>query len=183
MPPEQQSKISRMLNPQGLPPSSPPEQPSSQQQSKISAMLNPQSPLTSPSPGQSAPLAPAPASPAKWSVPAAPTTASGGQGITYTESAMERFAETSVERASECQQAHARAQQIQVSPDAFGFMFGRMVYSAYAQHAQSVINGLISAAGAMTEIAGGVRDSAKLIRDSDASTVQAATQITESAKG
>lgn len=150
----------------------------SEQQARIAAMLNTPLPRPSPSPEPSpSPPPPSPPSPAPadWPVPAAPTSA-GGQGIHYTESAMERFAATSEERAAAFQQIHARAQQTQVSPDAFGFMFGRMVYSAYAQHEQSVINGLISATDAMTEIADGVRESAASVKEVDTATAEAAAR-------
>lgn len=148
-------------------------------------MLNPPGPRPSPTPGQPPsppPQPPAPPKPAKWSVPAAPTSA-GGKGVLYTESAMERFAGTSDQRATGFQQIHARAQQTQVDSGAFGFMFGRMVYSAYEEHARTVTNGLISAVDAMTGIADGVRDSLAAIREVETATAQAAARATKPTEG
>lgn len=147
----------------------------SEQQARIRAMLNPPDPRPSPTPEQPPPQPrqSAPPKPEEWSVPTAPTSV-GGKGIHYTESAMKRFAETSDRRAEEFQQIHAKAEQTQVDPDAFGFLLGRLAYSAYAQHAQSVTNGLISATNAMTEIADGVRDSAAAIQEVEAHVAHAA---------
>lgn len=89
---------------------------------------------------------------------------------------MEQYASTTDGRASEFQSLHSQAQQVQVDPDAFGYMFGRMVYSSYAQHAQSVNDGLAQAANTMSEISGGVRESSSAIQDVDSATSQAAAQ-------
>jgi hypothetical protein len=44
-----------------------------------------------------------------------------------------------------------------VSRDAFGYMFGALVYSSYQEQAQSVGQGLQFAAEAMSSIAAGIR--------------------------
>jgi uncharacterized protein YukE len=148
-------------------------------------LLNSPSPQPSPASGAAPsppPQAPAtaPPPPASWPVPAPPTS-TGGKGIRYTESALDRFAGTSDQRATAFQQIHAKAEQVQVSPDAFGVMFGRLVYSAYAQHAQAVTDGMMSAAQAMTGIADAVRQSAEDIHNVDTAAARAATQILGSA--
>lgn len=82
----------------------------------------------------------------------------GGSGsITYTDSALLRFAQTSDERATSFSNAYSQAQHIQVSRDAFGYMFGALVYSSYQEQAQSVGQGLQFAAEAMSSIASGIR--------------------------
>jgi hypothetical protein len=82
---------------------------------------------------------------------------SGGGSITYTDSALLRFAQTSDDRATSFNQAYGQAQHIQVSRDAFGYMFGALVYSSYQEQAQSVGQGLQFAAEAMSSIASGIR--------------------------
>ncbi len=117
-------------------------------------------PAPTPEPPPSPPPAPpAPPPPARWQTPAPPS--SGGTGsVKYTESALKRFAETSDERASSFRQAQGQAGQIQVPRDAFGYMFGALVYSAYEKHAQSVTDGIQSAGTAMSGIAAAMRDTA-----------------------
>jgi hypothetical protein len=134
-----------------------------ERQASIEQMLNGSAAAPNPAPGPSSspPPAPtaAPAPPARWSTPSPPS--SGGTGsITYTGSALERFAQTSDGRASSFTRARGQAEHIQVSRDAFGYMFGALVYSAYEKQAQSVTSGLQSAATAMTAIASGIRESA-----------------------
>ena len=116
-------------------------------------------PAPTPEPAPSPPPIPAPPPPAPWQTPALPS--SGGTGsVTYTESALKRFAQTSDERASAFRQAHGQAGHIQVSRDAFGYMFGALVYSAYQRHVQSVTSGIESAGTAMSGIAAAMRDTA-----------------------
>lgn len=137
-------------------------------------------PTPSPAPGptpSAPPPPPPPAPPAHWATPAPP--ASGATGsITYTQSALDRFAQTSDDRARGFQQAYGQAQHIEVSRDAFGYMFGALVYSAYEKHAQAVGDGLQSAGTAMSGIAAGVRTSADRIAAADHGIEQSANQAT-----
>lgn len=130
--------------------------------------------LNGPAPQSSSPSEPA--SPA----PSAGTGTPGGTGsITYTESALSQFAATSDDRATSFRQLHAQAQQIQVAGDAFGYMFGRLVYSAYERHAEAVSDGLTSATDAMTGIADSIRETAETIREVESETSQAAGRAVE----
>jgi hypothetical protein len=102
----------------------------------------------------------------------APSGGRGGPGsITYTDSALLRFAQTSEDRATSFNQAYAQAQHIQVSRDAFGYMFGALVYSSYQEQAQSVSQGLQFAAEAMSSIASGIRLSVSRIDQDNQSIV------------
>lgn len=131
----------------------------SQQRSRLAEMLN------GPAPQSSSP--PASASPPP----------SGGTGsIKYTESALNQFAGTSDARATSFRQLHTRAGQIQVDGNAFGYMFGRLVYSAYEQHVQAISDGLTSAADSMTEIADSIRETAQTIQEVESETSQAASR-------
>jgi hypothetical protein len=130
----------------------------------IDHLLNGPRPAPDPEPGpapvpppSAAPAPPPP--PAKWPAPAPPSSGASGT-IVYTQSALDRFAQTSDERATAFGKAYGQAEHIQVSRDAFGYMFGALVYSAYEKHAQSVTSGLQSAGTAMTAIAGGMRETA-----------------------
>ena len=152
-----------------------------EQRLSIEQQLNGPRPAPSPAPGPSpsappAPPAASPPPPARWPTPAPPSTGATGS-ITYTESALNRFAQTSDERASSFSSLSGRAGQIRVSRDAFGYMFGALVHSAYQSQAQSVTDGLKSAEMAMTSIATAMRESADRIRAVDESTEQALGQI------
>lgn len=121
------------------------------------------------------PPPPPPPPPATWPVPGPPS--SGGTGsIKYTDAALNRFAQTSDGRATSFARAYGQAEQIQVSRDAFGYMFGALVYSAYEKHALSVTNGLQSAGNAMTAIAEGMRTSVSRIDAANQSIEQSAAQ-------
>jgi hypothetical protein len=149
-----------------------PEQPAS-----IERLLNGPTPAPVPEPAPSPPPAPpAPPPPARWQTPAPPS--SGGTGsVRYTESALNRFAQTSDERASGFTKAQAQAGQIQVSRDAFGYMFGALVYSAYEKHVQAVSDGIQSAGTAMSSIATAMRDTAATVYADNQSIKQDLNQI------
>lgn len=135
-------------------------------------------PTPAPSPGPAPtppPAPPPPPPPAQWPTPAPPS--SGGGSVTYTESALTRFAQTSDGRANAFGQALSQAHNIQVSSDAFGYMFGRLVYSAYQKHVQSVSDGIQSAETAMTSIAGAMRDTAASVRTTNESIEHSLNQI------
>lgn len=121
----------------------------------IQHLLNGQTPApggSPPSPGTSSP----PSSGGRGRAPSGGP--GGGSGsITYTDSALLRFAQTSDDRATSFNKAYGQAQHIQVSRDAFGYMFGALVYSSYEEQAQSVSQGIQFASEAMSSIASAVR--------------------------
>jgi hypothetical protein len=121
-----------------------------------------------------APSSPGPAyTPQPTPTPPAPKGGGGGSGsITYTDSALLRFAQTSDERATSFNQAYTQAQHIQVDRDAFGYMFGALVYSSYEEQAQSVSQGLQFASEAMSSIASAIRLSVSRIDQDNQSIVQ-----------
>lgn len=95
---------------------------------------------------------------------------------------MGRFADTSDQRATAFQRIQSQAQQDDVGSGAFGYMFGRLTYSAYERHVEAMTEGLREAAGAMTAIADGVRESAKSIHAVEDETARAAGQARGSAR-
>lgn len=145
------------------------------QRSRVFDLVNPPG---QPSPSPSQAQAPASTPPAASDPSPAP---GGGRGIHYAESALERFAVTSDQRSTSFQRIQSQAKQDEVDSGAFGYMFGRLTYSAYERHAESVVEGLQSAAEAMTDIADAVRESAKSIRSVEDETAHAAGQVGGSA--
>jgi hypothetical protein len=181
MPAGQGSSIEHLLNgpspaPAPTPTSAPPTTP---------AAAPAPTPAPTPGPAPTPPPAPPPPPPpAKWPTPAPPS--SGGRGgggggggghVAYTESALKRFAQTSDARASAFGQALSQARSIQVSGDAFGIMFGRLVYSAYEKHVQSVTDGLQSAEDAMTSIADAMRGTADAVHSENQNIKNSLSQI------
>jgi hypothetical protein len=138
-----------------------------EQRPSIEHLLNGQTPASARGAGT-----PGGSPPAAHASPRSPSGGRGGPGsITYTDSALLRFAQTSEDRATSFNQAYAQAQHIQVSRDAFGYMFGALVYSSYQEQAQSVSQGLQFAAEAMSSIAAGIRLSVSRIDQDNQSIV------------
>ncbi|HEY2578226.1 MAG TPA: hypothetical protein VGI74_18130 [Streptosporangiaceae bacterium] len=141
-----------------------------EQRPSIDHLLNGQP--TAPAPGGGAggsPSAPPPSGGRGGAPPGGP----GGSGsITYTDSALLRFAQTSDDRATSFNKAYGQAQHILVSRDAFGYMFGALVYSSYQQQAQSVSQGLQFASEAMSSIASAMRLSVSRIDQDNQSVKQ-----------
>jgi hypothetical protein len=131
------------------------------QRPSIEHLLNGQAPSSAPGAGTTggSPPSPSPSHPrsAHGRGGGRPGGRGGSGSITYTDSALLRFAQTSDDRATSFSQAYSQAQHIQVSRDAFGYMFGALVYSSYQEQAQSVGQGLQFAAEAMSSIASGIR--------------------------
>jgi hypothetical protein len=127
------------------------------QRPSIEDLLNGQPTASAPGGGTPGGSPPAPAA-SPPSGKGAPSGGPGGSGsITYTDSALLRFAQTSDDRATSFSKAYGQAEHIQVSRDAFGYMFGALVYSSYQEQAQSVGQGLQFAAEAMSSIASAIR--------------------------
>lgn len=97
--------------------------------------------------------------------------------IAYHTNALKKFAQTSDERAVTFERLKAQAQSLHLGWNAFGVMFGQLVFAAYDKHVQTVTSGLQQASDAMKQIADGVRVNAAGIDDVNQNITQNANQI------